>query len=153
MARPTFRAQLLVACLGVRPTAQNEGSLSGHAAVQLDGVAYHYFIPPGAEWPVAVTNLWVYARLYRTNQEDGVRDDLELVIDREERAGVWRNVASEIVLSEVRLTSENPVVCAAWELPELTFPMPGLYALELWSRRPKRRPRRKAVEYIRLWSH
>jgi hypothetical protein len=145
MARPKFSVQHFVACL----KAAWEGQPGPRTARTLEGVIHRFGVPPVAEPTFFFDEVWLYARLFRTNQIEGTRAFSVRLLWLDSPGGaiaVWTRR-----VSNVRFSNAEPVANVAWALRPVEFPGLGLYEFQLRVRRGARIRRRViAREYIRI---
>ena len=149
MARPKFSVQHFVACLN----AAWEGLPGPRTARTLEGVHHVYAIPSNAEPPFSFDDFWLYARLFRTNLAEGVREFSVRLIWLDAPAGP-RHVSTR-PLTSVRFSDREPIANAAWSYRPALLPGRGQYEFRLRVRTRKWSRTRHAVvarEFIRIES-
>jgi hypothetical protein len=147
MARPKFSVQHFVACLGV----SWEGLPGPNTPRTLEGVCYQYGVPPSTEPPIAFEILWLFVRLFRTNNAEGSRGFSVNVVWLDHPGGSRLVVRRD--LGQLRLSNAHPVADVAWAIRNLRLPGFGRYELQLrcLSRKVTGLKRRiVAREYIRI---
>lgn len=125
MARPKFHVQHFVACLSV----SWDGTPGPNTPRTLEGVCHSYGVPPDVELPVIFEVLWLFARLFRTNQKDGSRDFSVAVIWLDNPTGP--RLVTRRPLGQVRLSTAHPIADVAWALRGLRLPGFGRYEFRL----------------------
>ena len=121
MERPTFAVQHFLVCRRI----EWEGLPGPNTARTLEGVIHHYEVAPDAEPWFEFDELWLYARLFRTNVIEGMRSfSVELLwLDAPGGELLVRTYASV----SVRFTHIRPIVAVAWPLRPIRFPGLGRY--------------------------
>jgi hypothetical protein len=104
-------------------------------------------VPPAAEPLFVFDEMWLYARLFRTNQGEGRREFSVRVVWLD-APGAPADVLTRR-LTPVRFSNAEPVANAAWALRPVTFPGLGQYEFRLRTR-VRWRWRIVAREYIRI---
>jgi hypothetical protein len=107
MARPKFYVQHFVACLN----AAWEGLPGPRTARTLEGVIHRFGVPPSAEPEFLFDEVWLYARLFRTNQGEGTREFSIRVVWLDAPGGA-REVLTQR-FTPVRLSNVEPVANVA----------------------------------------
>jgi hypothetical protein len=125
MARPKFSVQHFVACLSV----SWEGFPGSKTARTLEGVIHRFSVATGAEPGFEFDEVWLYARLFRSNQVEGTRQFSVKLVWLDAPGGA-RDVLSR-PLSIVRFTNAEPIVNMAWALRPIEFPGLGQYEFRL----------------------
>ena len=148
MARPNFVVQHFIAALRV----EWEGPPGPNTARTLEGVTHRFAVVASAEPPFEFEELWLYARLYRTNNVEGVRR-LAVRLAWLDRPAGEPLVRGAWPLVPVRFTNAYPTVNVAWAFRPVTLPGLGLYEWRLVT--PARRLGRPvarviAREYIQI---
>lgn len=150
MAKPKFSVQHFVACLN----AAWEGLPGPRTARTLEGVHHAFTVSPSAEPPYSFDEIWLYARLFRTDQTEGRRDFSVRTVWLDAPGGA-REVLTQR-LTPVRLSNAEPVANAAWSIRPMTFPGLGQYEFRLRTRVRQFAGSRWLVvarEYIRIEKH
>jgi hypothetical protein len=147
MARPKFSVQHFVACLN----APWEGLPGPRTPRTLEGVHHVFAVPSGAEPSFSFDEIWLYARLFRTNQAEG-RREFSVRLIWLDAPGSARHVFIRS-LTPVRFSNREPIANVAWSLRPTLFPGLGQYEFRLRAR-VRRWSRTKhaivAREFIRI---
>ena len=93
-------------------------------------MAHRFAVPASAEPPFEFEELWLYARMFRTNQAEGLRTFTARLVWLDSPPGE-RRVRDVWPLTPVRFTDALPVANVAWAIRPVTFPGLGLYEWRL----------------------
>jgi hypothetical protein len=128
MAKPKFSVQHFIACLN----AAWEGSPGSRTARTLEGVHHIFVVPPGAEPPFSFGEVWLYVRLFRTNQSEGRREFSVRLIWLDALGGPQHVFIRPLM--PVRFSNQEPVANVAWAVRPVVFPGVGQYEFRLRAR-------------------
>jgi len=132
MVKPKFSVQHFVACLN----AAWEGLPGPLTARTLEGVHHVFAVSPSTEPPFSFDEIWLYARLLRTNQAEGRRRFSVRLIWLDAPGGP-RHVFIR-PLMPVRFSNQEPVANVAWAIRPTVFPGLGQYEFRLRARTRRR---------------
>jgi hypothetical protein len=148
VARPTFHVQHFVACLN----APWEGVPGPDTLRTLEGVSYRYTVAPMEEPPFVREQFWLYARMFRVNNVEGVCRFVTRLVWVDAPGGE-RSVRA-FRIGSIRFTDSHPVQSTAWSVGPVHFPGLGRYEFRLFLRLRTKWGRRYlrpvAVEHVVL---
>jgi hypothetical protein len=125
MARPKFSVQHFMACLNVAW----EGIPGPNVPRTLEGVCHQYSVPFSVEPPIVFEALWLFVRLFRTNDLQGYREFSASVIWLDHPDG--RLLVTRRLLGQIRLSNAHPIADVAWAIRNLRLPGFGQYEIQL----------------------
>ncbi len=128
MAKPRFVVQHFLVC----QDAPWLGVPGPRTLRVLEGVGYHYTIPPDAEMPEM--DFWAYARLFLTNGAEGDRC-FRIAAYWLDAPGGRRRIKTYAKLS-VRFSPSQPVLEPTFRLDRLKIPGRGRYEIRLECLKP-----------------
>jgi hypothetical protein len=139
MAR-RFTAQHFVAC----PTIEVDRAGVNNPYTLRD-VAYICVVTADQEWPVRLTDLWLYVRFFNGT---GSREFAVLVVWLDGPSG--REEVCEFQGIVVRFPAGEPVHSRAWRVATVRYPGPGRYVFRLRDGRTRRILSREYIELRKL---
>jgi hypothetical protein len=144
MPRTTFTTKHFLACLAV----SWEGSPGAKTRRTLEGVGYNVEMGEGVEPPFVLSEIWFFARFYRTGDSAGPRR-FRIVQRRTHNTHSVPKVTFE--LGDVSFVKPDGVVDVAWPIRSVEFRAGGQYEFRLQSLRRTKlglRWKTESVEYL-----